>query len=190
MFAAVMGISFEDEYKTIVEAAKLTGKETLLDLACGPGIYTRPLARKLDQGRVVGLDLSRSMLQFARDRAKEQGLRNIVFVRGNAMALPFSDDEFDVVNCCGAIHLFPDVPRAFREVGRVLKPGGIFLSATLRRKPGRMGKGLAGLRQRVAAIDSFQQDELDLHFRRAGLQDTQCHHDKRAWLIMTAVKPA
>ncbi len=190
LFAAVMGISFEQEYETIVRAARLRGDETLLDLACGPGIYTRPLARKLERGNVVGLDLSLPMLQYGRSRIEAEGLQNIVLVRGNALDLPFPDNEFDVVNCGGAIHLFPDVPLAVREVCRVLKPGGIFLAATLQRETGRLGKWRSDFRRRVYGVNSFRQDELEGHFGQAGLIEATCRHAKRAWLIMTAVKPA
>jgi len=58
LFMALLGISFEREHEAIIQAASLKGDEILLDLACGPGIHTRPLAQSLKSGSVVGLDLS------------------------------------------------------------------------------------------------------------------------------------
>ena len=88
---------------------------SVLDLACGSGIYTRPLARRLGAGRVVGLDISRPMLSYARDRSRAEGLANVDLVRGSALELPFGAATFEVVNCCGALHLLPDVGRALTE---------------------------------------------------------------------------
>src|SRR6266851_7226571 len=61
-----LGISFEREQELIGRAARLSPGDALLDLACGPGIYTRPFARQVAPGLVVGLDLSPAMLRHAR----------------------------------------------------------------------------------------------------------------------------
>ena len=71
--AFALGISFQHEQELIVRAAELKGAETILDLACGPGIYARPFAREVRAGHVVGLDLSLPMLRYASRRAREEG---------------------------------------------------------------------------------------------------------------------
>ncbi len=189
LFALRTGISFAREYELIAEAAKLEGDEILLDLACGPGIYSRPFARRLSRGAVVGLDLSVPMLDYASSRARAEGLDNLVLVHGNALDLPFPDNEFDAVNCCGAIHLFPDLPRAFGEISRVLGPGGRFTAAAFRRPAGRLAKSIASFYYRKFGLNSFLPAELESLFKQAGLNNVKCHHAKGVWLIMSAVKP-
>ncbi len=130
-----LGISFEREQQLIGRAARLSPGDSLLDVACGPGIYARPFARQVAPGLVVGLDLSPAMLGHARRRARAAGLENLALVRGDALRLPFAGGRFDAVNCCGALHLFPDADLALREVHRVLKPGGRFTVAAFRRDP-------------------------------------------------------
>jgi len=162
----------------------------MLDLACGPGIYSRPFAQKLSRGYIVGLDLSEPMLDYASSRARDQGLDNLLFIHGNAQELPFPDNEFDVVNCCGAIHLFPDLPRALSEIRRVLKPGGCFTTAAFRNwLPGESSKKFSKWYFQRVGIYHFRPDELEALLKQAGLNNVECHHAKRYWLIMSAVKP-
>src|SRR5512147_3205556 len=94
-----LGISFERERELIGRAARLSAGDALLDLACGPGIYTRPFARQVAPGLAVGLDLSPAMLRHARRSARAAGLENLVLIRGDALRLPFRAGRFDVVNC-------------------------------------------------------------------------------------------
>jgi len=79
LFEVITGIGFDHEYRLILSALNFTGDEVILDLACGPGIYSRPFAQILDRGSVVGLDLSGPMLNYAAAKARDQGIENIVF---------------------------------------------------------------------------------------------------------------
>ena len=184
----VLGISFEREQALILGVADLTGAETVLDLACGPGIYTRPFARALPAGTVIGLDLSLPMLRYANRRAREEALDNILLIHGTALDLPFASNHFDLVNCCGALHLFPDLGRALGEVHRVLKPGGRFTAAAFRRSEGRVAALRAAARRRLYGIDAFSPRELESRLRQARLGTVQLHHDRAAWLIVSARK--
>jgi SAM-dependent methyltransferase len=186
--ALVLGISFEREQELILRAGALTGSERILDLACGPGIYTRPFARQVPAGSVVGLDLSLPMLRYGSRRVREEGLRNVLLVHGTALSLPFAPDHFDLVNCCGALHLFPDARRALGEVHRVLKPGGRFTVAAFCRSDGRIATLRNTVRRRLSGIDAFSPRDLASRFREAGLDGIECLHAKAAWLIMSARK--
>ena len=187
--AAVMRVSFEREYAMIAAAGRLTPAAMVLDLACGPGIYARRFARAAPQGTVVGLDLSVPMLRYAARRAAAEGLRNLALLRGDAMALPFDADQFDLVNCCGALHLFPDLTRVLTEIARVLAPGGRFTAAAFRRRDGRLAQWATRVRRRRLGIDAFHPDELSARLAAAGLGEIRCHHAAGIWLIMSAVKP-
>ncbi len=190
-FVFFTGISFQQEYDVILQAALLNGHESLLDIACGPGIYTRPLARRLEHGFVVGFDLSVPMLSYASSRAQSSGLENVLFIHGNAVELPFSDNEFECVNCCGALHIFPDIPRALSEIHRVLKPGGRFTMAAFRNwLPGQFSKKFADWYARHVGVNYFRPEDLEAYFKQIGFTGTICHHAKRYWLVMSAMKPA
>ncbi len=185
-----LGISFEREQEIILGAAGLHPNDTVLDLACGPGIYTRPFARAVPDGTAVGLDLSLPMLRYANTRAREEALTNLILLRGTALQLPFPADRFDLVNCCGALHLFPDVPRVLREIRRVLKPRGRFTVAAVRRRPGRFFEWANTYRRRVLGVDSFSPEELRAKLLRVGFEAATCHHAKGVWLIVSARKPS
>lgn len=185
-----IGISFEAEYALILGAAELRGSESVLDLAGGPGIYARPFARLLSRGRVVDLDLSPRMLAYARRRADEEGLGNLFLVRGDAGQLPFASNDFDVVNCCGALHLFPDVPRALAEVHRVLRPGGRLTLAVFRRAEGRAEEVARRLRKQLLGVDAFTPDGLGHELEEAGFERVTVHHARRIWLVTSARKPS
>jgi SAM-dependent methyltransferase len=190
LFGLLTGIRFEREYEKIVGALELGGDERLLDLACGSGIYSRPLAGLLDRGHVVGLDLSAPMLRYAAREARGRGIGNLHLVRASALDLPFPDDGFDRVNCCGALHLFPDFSRAASEILRVLAPGGIFTMAVFRNwLPGRRSRKLADIRYRRMGVKNFQPGELESLVTGAGFEGFGFHHGKRYWQIASARKP-
>jgi ubiquinone/menaquinone biosynthesis C-methylase UbiE len=185
--ALIMGIPFDKEYELIVKAAHITGDETLLDLACGPGTYTRPFAQILNRGTVVGLDLSFGMLNYAKKQAQTEGISNLLFIRGDALNLPFPDNQFDAVNCCGALHLFP-YPQVLEKVCRILKPGGRFTVGAVRHID---GGSLTRLREYLwhkCGVHPFPQDELASLLEGAGLADVTWHHAKRCYQVVSAVK--
>jgi SAM-dependent methyltransferase len=98
----------------------------VLDVACGAGEPAVTIAAGIAAagGRVVATDLIADMLAMARENARERGVTNITFQQADAEALPFPDGSFDAVTCRYAVMLFPDAPRALREMRRVLAPGG------------------------------------------------------------------
>lgn len=190
LFALATGISFEREIECIAEQARLAEASSVLDLACGSGIYSRPFAQRLAAGRVVGLDLSAPMLDAARRRARSEGCANLDLVRGSALELPFRSASFDVVNCCGALHLLPDVPRALAEIHRVLAAGGRFTAAVIRRAEGDRAARRAERRERALGVHAFTRMELADLLVGAGLAAARFPHEQGIWMIAAADKPA
>ena len=98
----------------------------MLEVPVGTGVITMPVYETLPKAQVECLDYSEDMISFARLRAKQTGVKNVSFSQGDVGALPFADDSFDLVLSLNGFHAFPDKERAYREIFRVLKPGGIF----------------------------------------------------------------
>jgi arsenite methyltransferase len=100
--------------------------ERVVDVGCGAGIDSLIAAKKVGpEGRVIGVDMTPSMLEKARQAAGETGLANVVeFREGYAKALPVEDGWADVVISNGVLNLMPDKSAALEEMSRVLKPRG------------------------------------------------------------------
>jgi len=188
-FALVTGISFEREQQLISGAANLRSTDRLLDLACGPGIYTRRLARLAPVGPTVGLDLSLPMLHYGARRLREEALTNVLLLHGDAIELPFEEASFDLVNCCGALHLFAEVERVLGEIARVIKPGGCFTAAALRRGEGRRAKRRARRAQRTFGVHALTVPQLRTTCERVGMPLFRCLHESSRWMIVSAGKP-
>jgi SAM-dependent methyltransferase len=188
LFTLLTGISFDDEYDVIKTAASPGGARCILDLACGSGIYSRRLARECPKGTVVGLDLSLPMLRHAARYARTEHTENLRLVRGNALDLPFENDTFDVVNCCGALHLFPNLPRVLAEIERVLAPNGRFTAAVFKRQDSRFSERLNDLRRDLIGLTAFTADELAMLYGDAGLRPPQLYHDGRIWAVVASSK--
>jgi arsenite methyltransferase len=99
--------------------------ERVLDVGSGAGMDSLVAAQMVGaDGRVTGIDMTRQMLAKARAAADEMGAENVEFVFGEAEALPFDDERFDVVISNGVIDLIPDKNAVYGEIYRVLVPGG------------------------------------------------------------------
>ena len=136
-----------------------------LDLSCGPGAFVRALAAAAPAALIIGLDISRAMLEVAAQRAS--GYTNVVLVRGDAHALPFIDGAFGGVNNAGALHAYDDPELVFREVRRVLRPNGVYVGSTFAEAPSLLGR----LTARAAGIRRFEPGELRSWLQRIGFAD-------------------
>jgi ubiquinone/menaquinone biosynthesis C-methylase UbiE len=105
-----------------LELAKVAPNSDVLDVCTGPGtlaLQAAPSAR-----RVVGVDFSANMLEEFRRRAKEGGFAQAEAVQADGQALPFADASFDRAFSMFGLIFFPDRGKGFRELLRVLRPGG------------------------------------------------------------------
>jgi len=99
--------------------------ETVLDLGSGPGLDALLAARQVGPtGRVIGVDMTPEMLERARATAARAGAGQVEFRQGRLEALPVDDASVDAVTSNCVINLVPDKSAVFREIARVLRPGG------------------------------------------------------------------
>jgi SAM-dependent methyltransferase len=105
--------------------AAIAPGERVVDVGSGGGIDSLIAAWMTgDSGRVVGVDMTPEMLAKARASAAASGATNVEFQSGHAEALPVGDGWADVVISNGVVNLCPDKLQVFREMHRVLRPGG------------------------------------------------------------------
>jgi len=122
LLMGAMGPGMGDERRLAIEMLELDAGQRVLDVACGPGNFTRAFAEVVeDDGLVVGIDASSAMLGRA---VAETRADNAAYVRGDAADLPFRDASFDAVCCFAALYLIEEPFGAIDEMVRVLAPGG------------------------------------------------------------------
>lgn len=107
----------EEEYRLLASLLTPNPGETLLDVGCGTGYFTRRFAANTADGNVVGTDIDLNMLRFADVHAK----RSISFVAADARQLPFCDNSFDLVVSVTALCFIQDEKQALREMLRVAR---------------------------------------------------------------------
>ena len=112
--------------KLAVKRLKRLHPTRLLDVATGTGDFAIQLHRSLQPQHITGIDLSQGMLDEAKRKVKEKGLeKDISFEQGDCMALPMQDEAFDAVTVAFGVRNFEHLLQGYREMARVLKPGGM-----------------------------------------------------------------
>lgn len=122
LFMGAMGPGMRGEHRIALEMLELEPGDRVLDLACGPGNFSRSFSKEVgEEGLVVGVDASKPMLARA---ARESSAPNTAYLRADASALPFIDGCFQAVCCFAALYLIDRPFDAIGEIARVLAPGG------------------------------------------------------------------
>jgi ubiquinone/menaquinone biosynthesis C-methylase UbiE len=119
--------AFARELRVMVGAVPIQAGQSVLDMACGDGVYTPWLAERVGAGgRVVAVDMLAEYLERARRNAAESPLAQIIdFKLATIDSLPFADDTFDCCWCAQSLYSLPDPIDAMRQLVRVTKPGGL-----------------------------------------------------------------
>lgn len=124
---------------------------TIIDVGCGPGYLLQVIAKEIPKSRLIGIDISREMIERARANFNLIGYEGrIEFKQGSASDLPFDDSTQDFVVSTGSLHHWADPQSAFNEIYRVLRPGGQMLILDLRRDARRWLLWLLWFAQNIA----------------------------------------
>lgn len=179
VFKGLTGPGMDEEMRIARLLLGLSAGHTVLDVACGPGNFTRSFGRTVgDEGLAVGIDSSETMLARGARDTERHGPANVALVRGDATDLPFADGTFDGACCFAALHLFADPFEALGDMARVLAPGGrIAIMTSIRRQV--QVPPLKPVIERASGMRVFEQDEIvsalqsrgftDVHQRVSGL---------------------
>src|SRR3954451_24258538 len=116
-FANAAAMRDEDALRLLVEFSGATAADTVLDVACGPGLVVAAFARVARHA--TGIDLTPAMIDKAREHAAALALSNVDWHVGNVLPLPFADRAFSLVVSRFAFHHFPDRAAVLREMVRV-----------------------------------------------------------------------
>src|SRR5205807_1801461 len=109
----------------LLDCLRLAGGESVLEIGCGTGAVTLPLAKAVgEHGRVVAVDISDPMLGVARQHVAEAAARNVTLQLGDAQVLALEPAAFDIATSRMGVMFFADPVAAFRNIGNALKPGG------------------------------------------------------------------
>lgn len=118
-----------------------------LDLGCGTGAFTELISTHCAPASLTGVDPAPAQIAYAKAR-----LPAAEFQVGDSMALPFDDDRFDVVASALVLHFIPDRNKAFAEMRRVTRPGGIVAGYTWERSPTAKGAPYAPMAKALETI--------------------------------------
>lgn len=121
-FSTAPGIKDEEALRLVVEATGAGPDDTVLDVACGPGLLACAFARVARH--VTGLDLTPAMLDRARALQRERGLANVTWQLGEALPLPYPAATFSIVTARFAFHHLLAPGAVLAEMRRVCAPGG------------------------------------------------------------------
>ena len=157
----------------------------VLDCGCGGGANIRKLLKKCPQGVVKGIDYSPVSVEKARQRNAE-AIREgrCVVWQGSVDQIIFASGWFDAVTAFETVYFWPDLLQCFREVHRVLKPGGTFLICN------ECGDANSGEKwtEKINGMTVYSGAELKIFMENAGFHNVQIHADKLGWLCVTGQK--
>ncbi|MFO0904051.1 MAG: arsenite methyltransferase [Pirellulales bacterium] len=172
---ANMGLSCGNPTAT----ARLRLGETVVDLGCGGGLDVLLAAKRVGPtGRAIGIDMTPEMLELARQNARKAGAANAEFHQATIDCLPLSDSTVDCVISNCVINLAPDKSAVFRDIFRVLKPGGRLAVSDIGLKkalPPELGQDLMAYVGCIAGailIDDYRRQLREAGFAAVEVQDT------------------
>ncbi len=174
-FARAQAIRSPEALERIVRMAGAGSDDTVLDVACGPGLLTCAFARIVRHA--VGLDLTPAMLEQARKTQAEQGIGNVTWQSGDVLSLPYPDRHFSIVVSRFALHHLLDPLGALKEMKRVCKPGGRVVAADMAPAPDKADALNAMERLRDPShVRAMPVEELKSLFAEAGLPAPSVDH--------------
>lgn len=124
-----------------LELMNLQGNEHILEIGFGNGRIMQEMSKKLDTGKIHGIDISEEMITLTKRRLRQEVKSGRVMLqKASVEHIPVEDNTFDKAFTCNTIYFWPDLEKCAQETLRVLKPGGIFycgfrLEETMKRYP-------------------------------------------------------
>lgn len=157
----------------------------VLDCGCGGGAGIRKLLKKCPKGIVKGIDYSPvSVAEAKRHNKAAIAVGRCAVLQGSVADMIFAKDWFDAVTAFETVYFWPDLPRCFREVRRVLKPGGVFLICNESSGDTDRDRKWTEI---IPGMTVYPDARLKTALEQAGFHEVQIHK-RKDWLCVTARK--
>lgn len=169
-----------------MEGLMFDEKDAVLDIGCGGGANLKVLLKRCPGGTAAGIDYSEVSVEKSR-KVNREAIRagRCRVVQGDVLDLPFGDGEFDKATAFETVYFWPDLEKAFGQVRRVLKEGGVFLICN----------EACGKNPRDSKWESMIQgmkvctgEELESILYQAGFSEVRRREKENGWIRLTAKK--
>ena len=185
IMVAMMNLGHSPVARWGLRFLELAPDARVLDCGCGGGANIKTLLKLCPKGRVQGIDYSAVSVEKARKvnaRAIAAGRCNVQ--QASVTELPFEAEQFEVVTAFETVYFWPELAQNFREVYRVLEPGGVFFICN--EANGETTKDDKWT-QIIDGMTIYKDSQLKAFLEQAGFQNIQIHKRKN-WLCVTAQK--
>ena len=185
IMVAMMNLGHSPVARWGLHFLELTLDAKVLDCGCGGGANIKRLLKKCPEGIVKGIDYSPVSVEKSK-KVNEAAIAvgRCTVLQGSVANMIFADDWFDAVTAFETVYFWPDLPQCFREVYRVLKPGGTLLICNESNGDTDKDKKWTEI---IGGMTIYKDAELKTYLEQAGFHDVQIRK-KKSWLCITARK--
>lgn len=156
----------------------------VLDVGCGGGANIAALLARCPAGEVDGLDYAPESVAASKKKNAAALGKRCTILQGDVGNIPYAGGSYDAVTAFETVYFWPDLPRAFSEILRVLKPGGKFLLACEMGDPSD-----TTWTSRIDGMKIYSGEELKTRLETAGFAGIKLEKRKEAWVCLLAEKP-
>ena len=159
---------------------------TVLDCGCGGGANIKRLLKTCPRGHVYGIDYSEvSVAASQKNNRAAINAGRCTILQASVTNLPFESAAFDLATAFETVYFWPDLPQCFREIYRVMKPGGTFLICN---ECGGDNANDEKWTDKIEGMTIYKGAELKASLEQAKFCNIQMHKNKQGWLCITAQK--